>query len=138
MQLSLRKQQGSFLLIDANLADRPLSQALRLVDYNALSVTEQLGEGATDPIIIHWLALQGGIWVTADERARRKHANEIRAAGIHILWVRRHRKHGMSKKAQLLLLLWIVDDILQEIRQARAPTQFLAYYSGQRPKWEKQ
>jgi len=125
-----------FLLIDASLSDRPIAKALALVDYNSVAVTEQFKDGTPDQTIIQWLGFHGGIWITADERARRVHAEEIRGAGIHILWVRRP-KHGMSKKDQLLLLLWVLDPILQEITRARGPAQFLASYSGQRPRWKK-
>jgi hypothetical protein len=127
-------KHNPLLLIDANLAERPLAQALRLVDYNAEAVSDKFGQGAPDPIIIQWLGLQGGVWVTADEHAKREHAEEIKAAGIHILWVRRPKKQGFSKKAQLLLLLWIADDVLNHIAGAKNPAQFLAQYSGQRPK----
>jgi hypothetical protein len=130
------EEQGPILVIDESLSDRPLAQALRLVSYNTAAATEQFGHGARDPIIIQWLGLQRGIWVTADEKAKRKHAQEIRDAGIHIVWVRRP-KWGMSKKAQLLLLLWVVDPILQETARAKGPAQFLAYYSGERPKWKR-
>jgi hypothetical protein len=108
-----------------------------LVDYNAVAVTEQFGQGVEDPTLIQWLGFRGGIWVTADKRAKHQHSEEIREAGIHILWVRRHKKEGMSKKAQLLLLLWVLDPILDEIARARRPTQFLSRYIGERPKWER-
>lgn len=130
------EHQGPLLLIDESLADVPLAQALRIVDYNAVAVTEQFGHGVEDPTLIQWLGLQGGTWVTADERAKREHSEEIGTAGVHIVWVRRPRKAGMTKKAQLLLLLWVLDAVLEEISRARRPAQFSAYYSGVRPKWE--
>jgi len=131
------EQQGPLILIDASLSDRPLAEALRLVGYTAVAVTDQFEQGARDPVLIQWLGLQGGIWVTADEKVRREHAEEIKTAGIHILWVRRPKKLGMSKKAQLLLLLWVIDPILDEVRRTRRPLQFLAKYSGAKPKWER-
>lgn len=136
MQQSCPEEQGPLILIDASLADKPLAEALRLVGYSTASTTEQFGQGAPDPMIIKWHGLRGGIWVTADEKARRKHAQVIKDAGIHILWVRRS-KQGMSKKAQLMLLLWVIDPILQEMSMSRGPAQFLANYSGARPKWER-
>lgn len=137
MQEPSLEKKGSFILIDASLADRPLAKALGLVNYNTVAATEQFEHGAQDPLIIRWLGLQGGIWVTADEKAKREHAEEIKNAGIHIVWIRRHKKEGMSKKAQLLLLLWVIDPILQEISKAKRPAQFLARYSGARPRWER-
>lgn len=136
MQNSPAEKQGALLLIDESLADRILAPALRLVDYNAVAVTQQFGPGVQDPILIQWLGFQGGIWITADEKAKRKHSEEIKGAGIHIVWVRR-LKEVMSKKAQLLLLLWVIDPILEEIAKTRRPAQFLARYSGKRLKWER-
>lgn len=137
MQDSSSSQQGLFLFIDDSLAGPPLAQALRLVDYNAVAVKEQFGEGVKDPPLIQWLGFRGGVGVTADEKAKRQHLEEIREAGIHILWVHRDKRKGMSKKAQLLLLLWVLDPILYEIAKARRATQFLARYVGGRPKYER-
>lgn len=136
MQESPSKGLNPLLLIDASLADCPLTKALKLVDYNAIACTEQFSGRTPDPTIIKWIALQNGIWITADERAKRTHAVEIQKAGINIIWVRRP-KEGMSKKAQLLLLLWVIDPILDEIIASKGTAYFLAKYSGARPKWER-
>jgi hypothetical protein len=136
LQESLPKKIVPILLIDASLADCPLAEALHLVDYNAIACTKQFPGGTLDPTIIQWLALQNGIWITADEKAKRKHADEIHKAGINIIWVHRP-KEGMSKKAQLLLFLWVIDPVLDEINKSRGTAYFLAKYSGARPKWER-
>jgi len=130
------KNPDPILLIDASLADCPVADALHLVDYNAIACTKQFSGGTPDPTIIQWLALQNGIWITADERAKRKHADEIQKAGINIIWVHRP-KEGLSKKAQLLLLLWVIDPILNEIKKSNSTSYFLAKYSGLRPKYER-
>ena len=135
MQESPPKRYDPILLIDASLADRPLAKALTLVDYNAVACIDQFSGGTPDPIIIQWLGLQNGIWITADEKAKRVHSEEIQKANINIIWVRRP-KQGMNKKAQLLLLLWVIDPILDEILKAKSPIHFRAKYSGARPKWE--
>ena len=121
--------------MDENLSPY-VTQALRLVNYNTKHGTELFPQGTIDPQVLQWLGLQQAVWVTADEKARRKHIREIQDAGIHIIWVRRP-KEGMSAKAQLLLILWVLDPILGEINEARQPSQFRALYSGQRPKWER-
>ena len=136
MQESPPRDHKPLLLIDASLADCPLADALKLVNYNAIACTKQFAGGAPDPNIIQWIGLQGGIWITADERAKRTHSEEIKKAGINIVWVRRPKK-GMSKKAQLLLLLWVIDPILDETLKSKEPVHFLAKYSGMRPKWER-
>jgi hypothetical protein len=124
------------LLFDASLADGPLAEALNLVDYNAVACSKQFAGKTPDPTIIQWIGLQNGIWITADERARREHAKEIKKAGIKIIWVHRS-KEGMSKKAQLLLILWVIDPILEEINKSKGASYFLANYSGIRPKWKR-
>lgn len=136
MQESPPKHYETILLIDASLADYPLAEALKLVDYNAVACTKQFSGGTPDPTIIQWLGLQNGIWITADEKAKRKHSDNIQKAGINIIWVHRP-KQGMNKKAQLLLLLWVIDPILDEIAKSRSASFFLAKYSGSRPKWER-
>jgi hypothetical protein len=130
------KRLDPILLLDASLADCPLADALHLVDYNAIACTKQFSGRTPDPTIIQWLGLQNGVWITADEKARRQHSDEIQKASINIIWVRRP-KEGMSKKAQLLLLLWVIDPILDEIEKSRGTAYFLAKYSGARPKWER-
>lgn len=136
MQVSPPKSINPVLLIDASLADCPLADALSLVDYNAVACTRHFAGGTPDPTIIQWIGLQNGVWVTADERARRKHADEIQKANINIIWVHRP-KQGMSKKAQLLLLLWVIDPILDEVKRFNRGSYYLAKYSGLRPKYER-
>ncbi len=136
MQESPPKSVDPILLIDASLADCPLADALNLVDYHAVACTKQFSGGTPDPTILQWLGLQNGIWITADEKAKRKHADEIQKANINIVWVHRP-KDGMSKKAQLLLLLWVIDPILDEVKKSNNASYFLAKYSGLRPKYER-
>jgi hypothetical protein len=129
-------QVGPYILIDECLADVPITEALKLVDYNALSVSRLFGQGTKDSMIINWLGLNGGVWVTGDEKAKHEHAIGIKKAGIHIVWVHRHKKHGMSKKDQLKLLLWVLDPILETVISSRGPVQFKVYYNGIRPAWK--
>ncbi|MBI2918678.1 MAG: hypothetical protein HYY01_11915 [Chloroflexi bacterium] len=128
------EQQGQLILLGENLSPN-VSQALRLVDYNARHGTEVFPQRMPDPTVVPWLALQQAVWVTADERARRQWAEEIRRAGIPVIWVHRP-KEGLSRKALLLLLLWVLDPILTEVAKARGPRHFRASFSGKRPKWE--
>ena len=123
------------MFVDESLADMPLANVLRILDYNARAVKEVLPEGTKDEVLLGWLSLQGGVWVTADDRARRRHNQAIRAAGVNVLWVTRPRD-GMSKKAQAYLLLGVLDKLLDGLVHARDPRWFRAYYSGERPKLE--
>ena len=139
MQSSFANEQAPLLLIDENLADSAIAQALRLVEYNAHAVSEVLSPGIDDPTMISWLGLQRGIWITADDRAKLQHAKEIHRAGINVLWIRRPKASGvgLNKRDQLLLLLWVLDPILEELARAHGPRYFRAYYSGKRPRYER-
>jgi hypothetical protein len=129
--------RAQLVLIDASLADRPLAQVLRLVGYNSVAVSEQFPPDAPDPQLILWLGLQRGVWVTADERARRTHSQVIRSSEVSIVWVRRDRRQGMSTKDQILLILWVIDEVVEGITRSRSPVQFIASYNGKRPKLER-
>ena len=134
MQSSFASAQQPLLLIDESLSDRAVAQALCLVDYNAQAVRDVLSPGVDDPSLIRWLGLQAGVWVTADDKAKKQHADAMNKAGIHVLWIRRP-KSGLSKKGQLLLLLWVLDEILDQLSTAKGPRWFTAQFSGKRPKW---
>jgi len=136
LQVSHHSNVSPTILIDASLSDRVLVNALKLVDYYAVSCTEQFPEGTPDPMLIEWLGVQNGIWITADEKAKRQYADEIKSAKIHIVWVQRP-KDGMNKRKQLLLLLWVIDPILEEIKNCNKPSHYLAKYSGIRPKYKR-
>lgn len=128
---------GPVILIDESLTDRALATALSAVDYNAIASTVQFGPGTPDPMIIQWLGFQGGIWVTADLESKRKHRDAIKDASIHILWIERPKKVGFSKKAQLLLIISVIEPVLKEISRSKVTCYFVAKFSGERPKLER-
>jgi hypothetical protein len=84
-----------------------LAQALRLADWDVLSVTELFGVSSQDSIddseIIRRCAREGRIWVSVDVAARRQHAFLLQFLGVSVLWVSRP-KEGMSTAYQHALL----------------------------------
>jgi len=125
------------VLVDENLADHALATALSAVGFKATAVRDRFGPGTDDPTLIQWLGLQKGMWVTRDKKAKSKHADEIERSQIHVAWVRFPKNQGLSMKSQLLLVLWHLDDMLEQISRARQPARFTLYYSGQKPKCER-
>ena len=137
MPTSLPDPHSLQVLVDENLADAAIAIALGAVGYNATAVRERFGAGTDDPTLIQWLGLQTGIWITRDKKAKSKHAAEIENSQIHIAWVRFPKKQGLSMKNQLLLILWCIDDILEQMGRSRQPARFLLYYNGKRPKLDR-
>lgn len=137
MRASLPDPHDLQILIDENLADDAIAAALVAVGYNAVSVRAKFGQGTKDPSLIQWLGMQRGVWITRDKKAKSKHADEIEKSQIHIGWVTFPKKAGLSMKNQLLLLLWCVDEILEQIIRARQPARFRLYYNGKQPKFER-
>ncbi len=129
-------RSSPLILIDESLAAGPLQTVLSAVGYQAVSVQQAVGAGAQDSVILSWLGLRQGIWVTADEKAKRQHAGLIKSAGIHIIWVHRP-KEGLNLRQQALLLLSTLDLILEDAARARSPRLYLVKFSGQRPRWER-
>ena len=81
-------------LLDESL-NPALAQALRIGGWDIENVFEVFGvEPPTrilDEQIIPRCRADGRIWVTADDAARRRHAVQLGAHDIHVLWVRRPR-----------------------------------------------
>jgi len=137
LRTSLDDIQRLQILIDENLADQAIATALKAVGYNASAVRDRFGAGTDDPTLIQWLSLQKGIWITRDKKAKSKHAEEIERSQIHIGWIAFPKKEGLSMKDQLPLLLWHVDDILEQVARSRQPARFSLHYNGKKPKCDR-
>ena len=104
--------------------------ALSAVGFNAKGVREVLGQGVSDPEIIEWLGAQGGVWVHADDRAKKQHRQEMVTAQISTLWVHRPRQ-GMSAVDQLRAIIYVLEDYLSVLRGSRGPTHRQVLIHGQ-------
>ena len=109
------------LLIDESLSPN-VASALKLVEYNAITVREAFSDrpGVADPEIIEWCKIHNAVWIHADDRARKKHKKQIIATGIAFLWVYRP-KGVMSAKEQLRILSYVLPDFID--RLGKYPTQ---------------
>lgn len=120
---------ATLLLIDESLSPS-VARALSAVGFNARSVEEALGQGAQDPDIIEWVGQQGGVWVHADNSARRQHRQETLTARISTLLVRRP-KEGMSAVDQLRAIIYVLEDYLAALQTSRGPVHRQVSLHGQ-------
>lgn len=85
---SLRKKTVTFYLDEC----LPYKIALYLKDvgYPITCWYEefQQQQGFKDPYLIPYLGAKGYTWITKDDEAKKEHENEIRTAGISVVWVR--------------------------------------------------
>ena len=87
-------------------------------------------QGVDDREIIPWVARQSGIWIHADDSARKDHTALMLAQGISTLWVHRP-KYGMSGAKQLRLIAYVLDDFLEKFQLSRRPIHYRASAHGQ-------
>jgi len=120
-------------LIDDSLVYQ-VANALALFEYNVTSVRVVFGgrDRVKDPEIISWLAaLDGpGVWIHADDRAKKQHRAEIIAGGISTVWVIRPGG-SMSGKHQLRLLSWAIPNILDQYTPFHRPFHVRARERGE-------
>lgn len=102
-------------LLDESLVPS-IAEALELVGYDFVAVTNALGKGATDPEIIGWCKQNRAVWIHADDRARRQHRTELLTSGIQTLLI--HRKHGqITGKEQLRILSFVLPQLILNLQQ---------------------
>lgn len=93
-----------------------VADALALVGLPAKSAYEvfERRDNVKDEEIITWLGQLGpaGIWVHADNRARKQHRVRIISNRISTIWVKR-KKGGMSAREQLRLLSYVLPYALE-------------------------
>ena len=102
------------VLIDHSLVNN-VATALSLVGLpvqNAYDTFDRR-DSVTDEEIIEWLSPRGpaGIWVHADDRAKKRHKADIVSNRISTIWVRR-KKGRMSARSQLRLLAHVIPYVL--------------------------
>ena len=96
------ERREPLFLIDESLSSE-VAQALALVGYEILSLSEALEKGAPDPEIIEWCRQNGAVWIHADDSAKNDHRELLLTSGIRTLWIR--RKGGeMFAREQLRII----------------------------------
>lgn len=78
-----------------------IAEALKTFGYPIISWYEEFQgqQGLKEPYLIPYLGAKEYTWITKDDEAKREHENEIRTAGISVIWVRGlEREKGKPKK----------------------------------------
>ena len=83
-----------------------------------------------DEEIIPWVGQQDGVWVHADDSAKKDNRELLLANSISTLWVRRP-KTGMSGASQLRAVAYVVEDFLERKRNSRRPIHYRLIAHGQ-------
>lgn len=100
--------------------------------FNAVSVRDGWPrEGVSDTEIIPWVAHQGGVWVHADDKAKKQHRRQMLSSGISTLWVKRP-KHGMSGADQLRAIAYVIQNYLNRFDAAKGPVHYRVSAHGER------
>jgi predicted nuclease of predicted toxin-antitoxin system len=100
-------------LLDESLNPK-VSEALCLVGYHILSIKTVFSArpGVEDPEVIEWCRVNDAVWITADERARKRHLADICSSRIRVIWI--HRTQGkMSSKDQLRVIANALPDLIE-------------------------
>jgi hypothetical protein len=132
---SFRKKAVTFYL-DECLPYR-IALYLKAVGYPITCWYEefQQQQGLKDPYLIPYLGAKGYTWITKDDEAKKEHENEIRTAGISVVWVRgleRQKDEPPSKnyitgKDLHRMLTDKLDSIAEEIANSKTALYFLLY-----------
>lgn len=94
----------------------------------------QQQQGLKEPYLIPYLGAKGYTWITKDDEAKKEHKNEIRTAGISVVWVRGlARAKGQPKKNKITvkdvnrMLTDKLDYIAEMISNSKTALYFLLY-----------
>lgn len=101
----------------------------------------QQQQGIKDTPLIQYLGAKKYAWITKDDEAKREHENDIRSAGISVIWIRglertkgQPKKNIVSIKHVHRMLTDKLDVIEQELGQSRGPIYYLMWMaSGGKP-----
>lgn len=85
--------QGKISFLSDNDLSHDIAKSLRLFDYDIIHFKEvpqfqNRQDIVEDPEIIKWCKDNNRAWLTHDFKARRKHEVAIKAARIHVIWIR--------------------------------------------------
>lgn len=132
---SFHKKVATFYL-DECLPYR-IAHILKAVDYPITCWYDefQQQQGLKDPYLIQYLGAKGYTWITKDDEAKKEHENEIRTAGISVVWVRglERRKGAPPNKNYITvqhlhrMLTDKLNPIAEMITNSKTALYFLLY-----------
>lgn len=97
-------------LLDNDLS-KDIAKALRIFHYDIYHISEPeiigLSPDSKDPEIFKWCSANGRVWITHDIEARKKHAADLYASKISVLWVRGHPETSATWEMFKLIVRWI-------------------------------
>jgi len=109
---------------------------LKRIGYPITSWDEEFEhqQGVKDTPLIQLLGAKGYTWITKDDEAKKEHENDIRAAGISVVWVRglerekgKPKKNKISNKEVHRMLTDRLYIIEQEIARSKSAQYYLLY-----------
>lgn len=86
-------------------------------------------EGVEDPEIIAWCKDDGRVWITHDIKAKKKHAADLKANRISVLWIRGHPEQFATWQ-QFKILVRVIDKLHQMLLSAHGAMHFQAGIKG--------
>jgi hypothetical protein len=132
---SFRKKAVTFYLDEC--LPYTIALYLKAVGYPITCWYEEFHQqqGLKDPYLIPYLGAKGYTWITKDDEAKKEHINEIRTAGISVVWVRGlERQKGTAPSRNLItgkdlhrMLTDKLDSIAKEITNSRTALYFLLH-----------
>lgn len=91
-------------------------------------------QGIKDTTLIQYLGAKGYAWITKDDEAKVEHKNDIRSAGISVVWIRglerekgKPKKNKISTKEIHRMLTDKLHALEREIANSRTALYFLLY-----------
>jgi len=91
-------------------------------------------QGLKEPYLIPYLGAKGYTWITKDDEAKKEHENEIRTAGISVVWVRglerekgKPRRNFIKVKDVHRMLTDKLDHIAEMMLNSKTSLHFLLY-----------
>lgn len=91
-------------------------------------------EGVADPEIIFWCRDYGRAWVTHDIKARKRHEADMKAARIHVVWIRGRPEEGATWLF-FKMLVRTIDELGRLITSSHGAIHFsIGRREGTRPK----
>lgn len=109
---------------------------LKEVGYTITSWHEefQQQQGLKEPYLIHYIGAKGYTWITKDYEARKEHQNDIRVAGISVIWIRgleREKREPKKNHITIQDLHRMLTDKLNDaaimISTSNKPQYFILY-----------
>ena len=106
---------------------------LQTVDYPITSWHEEFKgqQGVKDTPLIQYLRAKEYTWITKDDKAKREHENDIRTAGISVMWIRgleRQKRQPKKNKIRNKDLLRMLTDKLDSIQREISDSKTSLYY----------